>query len=440
MAHLFLLGAGHVGLVSAVGFVRLGHRVTVADLDAGRIDRLTRGEAPVFEPGLTEAIVAGIAAGTLAFTAELDPPADAALSLVCVSTPTGPEGPLMTGNVEAAVLRLLGVTGPEHTVVVRSTLPLDGPGRLRAVIGSRPGRASITTNPEFLREGTAIGDFDRPNRVVVGWLEPRDQAAAEAVAALYTPLQAPTVVADADSVALIKLLSNVFLGMKIAYANEVARIAEATGADVRTVIEGVGLDERIGTAFMQPGPGFGGSCLPEQALAIALETAAINVPTPLVSSIHVSNTAHKRAIVDRLASLLGGSVAGYRVALLGLAFKANTDDVRESPALTLAALLRDAGATVVGHDPRAAAKAQAVDPALLVAATPLEAVTDADAVLVATEWADYRTLDWAAMRGAMRGTLVYDTRSVVDVAAAEAAGLRVERLGRRSTAEVPAPT
>ncbi|MEO5966488.1 MAG: nucleotide sugar dehydrogenase, partial [Candidatus Limnocylindrales bacterium] len=315
---------------------------------------------------------------------------------------------------------------------------LDGPARLRAVAGDRARSAFITTNPEFLREGQALADFDRPSRVVVGWLEPSDRKAAEAVADLYAPLHAPTVVADADSVALIKLLSNVFLGMKIAYANEVARIAEAIGADVTTVIEGVGLDKRIGTSFMQPGPGFGGSCLPEQALAIALETAAIDVPTPLLSAIHRSNATHKQAIVQRLATMLGGSLDGRRVAILGLAFKANTDDVRDSPPLALAMLIREAGATVIAHDPKAAAKAQAVDPLLIVAETPVEAAEGADAVLVATEWADYGTLDWGAMRAAMRGTLVYDTRAVVDVAAAEAAGLRVERLGRRS--ELPVTT
>ena len=438
MAHLFLLGAGYVGLVTAVGFLRHGHSVTVADLDADRIGRLQDREPPIYEPGLTEAITAGLAAGTLEFTTRLDPPADAAISLVCVSTPTGPDGPLMTGNVEAAVVRLVGATGPDHTIVVRSTLPLDGPARIRAAVGPRGATAAITTNPEFLREGTAIRDFDTPNRVVVGWLDPADEPAAQAVAALYAPLGAPTVVADADSVALIKLLSNVFLGMKIAYANEVSRIAEAIGADVTTVIEGVGLDERIGTSFMQPGPGFGGSCLPEQALAIALESAAIDVPAPLLSSIHVSNATHKRAIVDRLTALLGGSLAGCRIAVLGLAFKANTDDVRESPALALAALIRDAGGEVVAHDPRAAAKARAVDPALVVAATPLEAAEGADAILVATEWPEYRTVDWASIQAAMRGSLVYDTRAVVDIDAAEAAGLHVERLGRRTVARAAA--
>jgi UDPglucose 6-dehydrogenase len=437
--HLFLLGAGHVGLVTAVGFARLGHRVTVADLDAARIAALRDGRPPVFEPGLSEAIGGGLADGMLAFTTELDPPPDAPYTFVCVSTPTGPDGPLSTVNVEAATARLLTRVGPDHTIVVRSTLPLDGPARLVALAAGRPDRPAIVTNPEFMREGQALEDFDRPNRVVTGWLEPRDVAAAQAVLDLYAPLAAPSLVADARSVALIKLGSNVYLGMKISFANELARVADATGADIEEVIAGIGLDGRIGTAFLRPGPGIGGSCLPEQAIAIALETVALDVEAPLLSAVHRSNAVHQRQIVARLEGLLGGpgSLAGRRVGLLGLAFKANTDDVRESPALALAANLRAAGALVLGHDPRAEARARRADPLLAVAATPLEAVRDADAVVVATEWSDYGELDWAALAAVMRGTIVYDTRAVVDVEAAEAAGLRVERLGRPGAGRGP---
>jgi UDPglucose 6-dehydrogenase len=434
--HLFLLGAGHVGLVTAVGFARLGHRITVADLDATRIAELNDGRPPVFEPGLTEAIATGLADGTIAFTTDLDPPVDAPFTFVCVNTPTGPDGPLSTINVERAIERLLDRTGSDHTVVVRSTLPLDGPGRIAALTTGRANRSAIVTNPEFMREGQALEDFDRPNRVVTGWLEPRDADAAQAVLDLYAPLGAPALVADARSVALIKLGSNVFLGMKISFANELARVADATGANIDEVISGIGLDARIGTAFMQPGPGVGGSCLPEQAVAIALETVALDVEAPLLSAIHRANAVHQRQIVARLEGLLGGpgSLKGRRIGLLGLAFKANTDDVRESPALALAANLRAAGAVVLAHDPRAEDRARLADPLLDVAPTALEAVTGADAVVVATEWADYGALDWTAVAGAMRGTLVYDTRAVVDLEAASAAGLQVVRLGRPASA------
>lgn len=435
--HVFLVGAGHVGLVTAAGLVRLGHHVTVADIDGARIDRLRAGQPPVFEPGLADALSAAAAGGAIAWTTDVDPPAGTPFTFVCVSTPTGPDGPLDTTNVEAAVGRLLHRAPADHVVVVRSTLPLDGPARLRALATGRGeagvGRPAIVTNPEFMREGQALDDFERPSRVVAGWLEPSDRPAAEAVIGLYAPLGAPSLVADAGSVALIKLMSNVFLGMKVAYANELARIADVLGADVSTVIEGVGLDPRIGTAFMKPGPGFGGSCLPEQAVAIALQTAALDVEAPLLSAIHRANATHQRALVARLEALLGGDGAlrGRRIALLGLAFKANTDDVRESPALALATHLRAAGARVVGYDPRAEAKARAADPALETAPGPLDAADGADAVLVATEWAEFRTLDWASLADRMPGRLVYDTRDVVDVAAAEAVGFTVERLGGR---------
>ena len=259
--HLFLVGAGHVGLVTAVGFAKLGHRVTVADIDAARIEGLRGGSPPVFEPGLEAAIRAYAGQRRLDFTTDLHPPPDASVSIVAVSTPTGRDGPLSTANVEAAVRALLDAVGPEHTIVVRSTLPVDGPARLLALAagwaatGERP---AIVTNPEFMREGSAIADFETPNRIVAGWLEPRDHAAAEAVLALYEGLHAPTMIADARSVALIKLASNVFLAAKVAYANELARICDVVGADVDTVAAGIGMDTRIGGAVPKPRPGAGG--------------------------------------------------------------------------------------------------------------------------------------------------------------------------------------
>ncbi len=379
--HLFVVGAGHAGLVTAVGFARLGHRVTVADLDAGRIGSLRGGRAPVYEPGLDEAIAATCADGRLSFTTDLDPPPEARYTFVCVNTPAGPDGPLSTVHVEAALARLLTRVGAEHTIVIRSTLPLDGPGRLAALAAGVTSRAAIVTNPEFMREGQALEDFDHPNRVVTGWLTPRDAAAAQAVVDLYAPLGAPSMLADARSVALIKLGSNVFLGMKVQFANELARLADATGADVAEVIAGIGLDARIGSSFMRPGPGLGGSCLPEQAVAIAQQTAALGVDAPLLSAVHRSNAIHQREIVARLDALLGGpgALVGRRIGLLGLAFKANTDDVRQSPALALAARLREAGALVVAHDPRAEARARLADPDLTIASSALEALRAADA-------------------------------------------------------------
>jgi UDPglucose 6-dehydrogenase len=439
--HLFLIGAGHVGLVTAVGFARLGHRLTVADIDEARIANLVRGVPPVFEPGLEEAIGRCAGAGLLAFTTDLTPPPDCAFSIVTVSTPTGPDGPLSTANVERVVASLLERMGADHTIVVRSTLPVDGPARLLALRNERAHSPSIVTNPEFMREGSALDDFDRPDRLIVGWLEQRDREAAQAVLDLYVGIGSPTLVADARSVALIKLATNVFLAAKVAYANELARICDVVGADVDTVADGIGLDPRIGRAFLTAGPGYGGSCLPEQAIALSLITAAHDIPTPLIEAVSRSNETHQRAIVSRLAALLdsghattaGGpqrGLAGARIALLGLAFKANTDDVRESPALSLAGYLRDAGATVVGTDPRAIGKARRADPDLLTADTVAEAMTGADAALVATEWREFADLDWPDLATRMAGDLVYDTRDIVAADRVRAAGLRYASLGR----------
>lgn len=427
--HLFLLGAGHVGLVTAIGMARLGHRVTVADIDAARIEGLLAGRVPMFEPGLDEGIAA--AGDRLAFTTDLLPPAGAAYSFVAVGTPFGPDGPLTMDHVEQVVAGLLDSTGPDHAIVVRSTLSMSGPAELIRLRAARRGEAAIVTNPEFMREGSALRDFEKPGRIVAGWLEERDRPAAERVVQLYEGIDAPTLVADAQSVALIKLASNVFLAMKIAYANELARLSDAFGATAAVVADGLGLDERIGRAFLDAGPGFGGSCLPEQAVALASIADRAEVPAPLIDAVAVSNGTHQRAIVSRFASLLDPpDLNGKRIALFGLAFKANTDDVRESPALAIAAELRAAGAEVVGTDPRAGSHAQAADSLLQVAATPAAAARDADGILITTEWAEYAELDWKPIAGVMRGDIVYDTRSVVNAAAVSAAGLRLESLGR----------
>ncbi len=432
--HLFLVGAGPVGLVTAVGFARLGHHVTVSDIDARRIATLAAGRSPIFEPGLEEALRAETAAGRMDFTVDPTPPVGSAFSIVCVGTPTDASGPLSTAQVESVVSALLAVAPPEHVVAVRSTLPVEGPERLsrlvieRRVAGPCP---SVVTNPEFMREGAGLRDFDVPSRVVTGWLFPEDREAAQAVADLYGPLNAPVLVADARSVALIKLASNVFLATKIAFANELARICDATGADVDLVTAGVGMDDRIGKAFLSAGPGIGGSCLPEQTVALPLLSARLGIPTPLIDAVSRSNVSHQQAVVGRLGALLGEPLGGARVALLGLAFKAGTDDVRESPALAIARELHAAGTSVSGYDPRAADTAHRADASLEIAPDPVSAARDAAAVVIATEWPEFRSVDWGAMRAAMRGDLVYDTRNVVDRSAVAAAGLRLEILGRR---------
>lgn len=430
MTRLFVIGLGPVGLATAVGLADLGNDVTAMDIDAGRIERLRGGSAPFFEPGMDEAVRDGLASGRLRFTTDPRPPAGTELSVVCVGTPADEDGMLSTRAVEAVVGDLLAAVAADHVIVVRSTLPLDGPDRLHRRAGVRPGGPFVVTNPEFMREGNALEDFRRPSRVVVGWLTEDDRPAAERVLALYAPLGVPTLVADARSAALVKLATNVLLAAKIGFANELARVADAIGADAATVTRGIGLDPRIGPAFLRPGPGFGGSCLPEQADAIREATERLGLPAPLLGSVATSNRVHQAELVRRLGELVPGGLAGRRVALLGLAFKAATDDVRQSPALALAATIRAAGAEVVGHDPVAEATARVADPALQTAPSGVEAAAGAAAVVIATEWPEYATVDWAAYAAAMDGDLVFDTRRIADADAVREAGLRYTALGR----------
>ena len=427
--HLFIVGAGYVGLTTALGFGELGHDCTVQDIDPGRVEMLQLGRSPLLEAGLEDALAAGIRDGRLRFTTASAPPPETEVALVCVPTPTGAHGLLDLSTVEDVAARLIAALPSAATIVVRSTLPLHGPDRLEALAapGARP---ALVVNPEYLREGRALQDFRAPTRVTVGWVDPADQAAARRFAALYEPLGAPIVVADARSVVLTKLASNVFLALKVAFANELARLSDASGADYPTVADGVGLDPRIGRAFLDAGPGYGGSCLPEQAETIALETERRDVEAPLLRAIAVSNRAHQAAIVASMEGAIPGGLSGARIGLLGLAFKAGTNDVRHAPGLALAALLRSRGARVVAYDPVANAAASVADPRLQTADSAAAAARDADALVIATEWPAFAALDWSELGSAMRGKLVLDTRRVLDAGQVRAAGLTYVALGR----------
>jgi UDPglucose 6-dehydrogenase len=425
---LAVIGAGYVGLTTAVGFGRLGHRVTVIDVDEARVRNLAAGRMPIFEEGLEEGISELSRDGRLSFTTDRHLPTTIDVAFICVPTPINDAGTLDTNVVEAVVRDLFGTLRQDGVIVVRSTLPLDGAERLETIAGNESGPA-IVVNPEFMREGHALADFSDPSRVAIGFVPPSTREHAERVAALYEPLLAPIVVADARSIVLVKLASNVFLGLKIAFADEIARLCDAVGADAGVIADGVGLDPRIGRAFLDAGPGFGGSCLPEQAASIATETARRAVAAPLLSSIAPSNERHQQEIVATIGRLFAGGLRGAQLALLGLAFKAGTDDVRHSPALALARGLRRAGATVVAYDPVANENARRSEPGLELAASVADAVRGADGVVVATEWPEFARLDWAALRPTMRGDIVYDTRRRLDADAVRRAGLRYVALG-----------
>jgi UDPglucose 6-dehydrogenase len=433
-----VIGAGYVGLVTAACLAKLGNAVRVLDVDEDRIRRLRRGELPIREPGLDELVSVATSGGRLEFDSDPRCIRGTALAIVAVGTLDG-DGEWTDVFVRATVDAVARDAGAPRSIVIRSTLlPGTAVGIARSTRAVAP-QVEIAFNPEFTREGTAVADFLAPDRVVIGLGEPGTAATptsatlAERVHALYAPLGVPIVVTDLTSAEMIKVASNVFLAAKITYANELARLCAATGADVAAVVDGVGLDKRIGRAFMSPGPGFGGSCLPSQARALPALARQLAVRTELIDAITRSNDDQSAWFLDRLEDLSGETLSGRHVALLGLTFKAGTDDLRESPALRLAMRLVRRGASVAAFDPVATDAAVAVlaDQGVSVEPCPdaIEAARGADLVIVATEWREFRQLDWMALAAVMRGRLVGGARHAVDVAAASEAGLSVVDMG-----------
>ena len=427
------MGAGYVGLVTAACFARLGNHVRVLEVDAQRVEQLRGGVLPIREPGLDQLVEESLDAGRLTFDSDPDSTHGSRLSIVCVGTLDG-DGDWTAGTVLAALEALARDADGPRGIVVRSTL-LPGTGRkLAETVKAIDPRIQLALNPEFTREGAAVSDFMEPDRVVIGVEDPAAPSALlDDLRRLYAPLDAPIVVTDLTSAEAIKVASNVFLATKISFANELARLCAAMGADVQSVVDGMGLDKRIGRSFLSPGPGFGGSCFPSQSRALPDLARRAGVDAPIMSALAASNEGQADWLLDRLEGTAGRSVDGWRVALLGLTFKADTDDLRESPALQLARRLVARGASVVCFDPLATAagvaalRAEGLD---VTAADSAEAACSAaDAVVVATEWPQFRLLEWQAIARQMRGTFVADARHVVDVDEASRAGLTVIALG-----------
>jgi UDPglucose 6-dehydrogenase len=434
---LAIVGSGYVGLVTAACLAHLGHRVMCIDIDASRVERLLSGDVPIHEPGLDELVADGLARGRLAFSTDAASAAGRDLLIVCVGTLDAADEWSPT-IVHAAVRGLAADPSLPRGIVVRSTLL---PGTARALAQDMRAvdpTVRIAHNPEFTREATAVADFLAPDRVVIGvddvGTDPAADQLADNVRRVYAPLAARTLVTDLTSAETIKLASNVFLAAKITFANELSRLCAATGADVSAVVDGMGMDERIVRNFLSPGPGFGGSCFPSQARALPELAREHGVRAPLMEAVWPSNLVQGEWLLDGVERALDRPLAGLRVALLGLTFKADTDDLRESPSLRIGQLLLDRGAHVAAYDPMAldAGVAQLGDgrSALVEAsASPEDALRGADAVVVATEWHEFSQLDWATVAPTMRGHVVADARRVVDVRAATAAGMEVLSLG-----------
>jgi UDPglucose 6-dehydrogenase len=426
-----VIGTGYVGLVTAAGFAELGNDVWCVDIDAAKIERLRAGEVPIYEPGLDELLAKN--AERLHFSTDLaDALAHARLLFVAVGTP-----PTYSGDADLSAVNAVIAAIPasnEHALVMKSTVP-SGTGVAVKRMFDEQGKGGLAyvSCPEFLKEGSAVEDFLHPDRVVVGDV---GDWAGDAVVELYAPLQAPLVRTDIASAEMVKLASNAFLATKISFINEIANVCEETGADVVEVARGMGLDDRIGPKFLQAGIGFGGSCFPKDVDALKQLAGNSGYHFQLLTSVIEVNELQKRRVIGKLQKHLGGLV-GKRVALFGLAFKPNTDDMREASSLVLSARLNADGALVTAYDPVAEEQARKVVSGITFSASPLEAAADADAVVLVTEWPEFLQLDWAEVAKSMRGNLVIDGRNALDPVALRAAGLLYEGVGRGDRREAP---
>jgi len=428
-----VVGAGYVGLVTAACLAHLGNHVRCIDIDAARVERLRRGELPIREPGLDELVAETVAAGRLTFHTDVAASHGSRFVIVAVGT-LDADGEWFGGLVTRAVEDLARDPGVPRSIVVRSTLLPGTAVAIAAAVKAIDPAVELAFNPEFTRESTAVSDFLVPDRVVIGVAEPHAGGPLiDDLRHLYAPLEAPIVVTDLTSAETIKIASNVFLAAKITFANELARLCAVTGADIGSVVDGMGLDKRIGRSFLSPGPGFGGSCFPSQARALPELAARHGVDAPLMRAITPSNEHQADWLLDRLEAAAGRTVTGWQVALLGLTFKAGTGDLRESPALRAAERLVRRGARVRVYDPVATREGVAQLAAAGVnaeaAPTAEAACAGADAVVAATEWPEFRQLDWAAIALTMPGRLIADGRHVIDVEVAAAAGYTLVVMG-----------
>jgi UDPglucose 6-dehydrogenase len=424
-----VIGAGYVGLVTAAGFAELGREVWCVDIDGAKIERLRQGEAPIYEPGLEELLTRN--AGRLRFSTELAEALEhARLLFVAVGTPPSYSGDADLSAVHAVVEAIpASAVGAEsrHALVMKSTVPCGTGASLRRLFAEQgKRRLGYVSCPEFLKEGSAVHDFMHPDRVVVG---DNGDWAGDAVIELYAPLEAPLVRTDVASAEMVKLASNAFLATKISFINEIANVCEETGADVVEVARGMGLDDRIGPRFLHAGIGFGGSCFPKDVDALKQLAGNSGYHFQLLTAVIEVNELQKRRVIGKLHKHLGGLV-GKRVALFGLAFKPDTDDMREASSLVLAARLNADGAIVSAYDPVAEEQARRLVGGISFAASPLDAVRGADAVVLVTEWKEFMQLDWKLIAEAMSGKLVIDGRNALDPDAVRTAGLLYEGIGR----------
>ena len=428
-----MIGAGYVGLVSGACFADFGHQVTCIDKDAARIAALKRGEIPIFEPGLTELVESNVRQGRLEFAAEASRIGEAEAIFIAVGTPSRRgDGHADLSFVYQAVREIAPLIKSTAAVITKSTVPVGTGDEIENILRqTRPDAdIQVASNPEFLREGAAIQDFKHPDRIVVGSNVDR---ARKVLAEIYRPLYLntpPIIFVSRRTAELIKYASNAFLATKITFINEMADLCEQVGADVQEVARGMGLDNRIGAKFLHAGPGFGGSCFPKDTSALIKTAHDHGVPLRLVETVSSVNEQRKRAMARKVVQALGGSVRGKTIAVLGLTFKPNTDDTRDSPAIPLITALHDLGAIVRGYDPAGMEQAKPLLPDVHYCRSAYSAAEGADAVVIATEWEQFRALDLTRLKGVMMQPVIVDLRNIYRADEMRRAAFRFVPIGR----------
>ena len=429
-----MIGSGYVGLVSGACFADFGHHVTCVDKDAEKIEALERGKMPIFEPGLEDIVAANVAAGRLAFTTDVAASvAGADVVFIAVGTPSRRgDGHADLAYVHATAREIAAAVRGFVVVATKSTVPVGTGDEIERIIREANPAAdvAVVSNPEFLREGAAINDIKRPDRILIGM---EDERAREVMTEVYRPLylnQAPLLFTSRRTAELAKYAANAFLAMKITFINEIADLCEVVNADVQGVAQAIGLDKRIGPKFLHAGPGFGGSCFPKDARALVKTGHDRGSPLRLIETTVAINEQRKRAIARKIIAACGGTVRGKAIGLLGLTFKPNTDDMREASSLSIIQALQDAGAKVAAYDPAGMEAARSLVEGVTFGTSPYDVATDAAALVIVTEWNAFRALDFDRLRETMADPLLVDLRNVYDPREVARHGFRYVGVGR----------
>ena len=432
--HITMIGSGYVGLVSGVCFADFGHSVTCMDKDESKIEALRRGEIPIYEPGLDALVAENVEAGRLTFTTGLaEAVAKSDVVFIAVGTPSRRgDGHADLSYVYAAAREIAENVKGFTVVVTKSTVPVGTGDEVERIIREANPTAdvAVVSNPEFLREGAAIDDFKRPDRIVIGY---EDERAREVMTEVYRPLylnQAPLLFTKRRTSELIKYAGNAFLAMKITFINEIADLCEKVGANVQEVARGIGLDGRIGSKFLHAGPGYGGSCFPKDTLALVKTAQDYDSPIRLIETTVAVNDTRKRAMARKVIAAVGGDARGKTIAVLGLTFKPMTDDMRDSPAISIIQALQDAGAHVVGYDPEGMDNARKLIEGVAFAKDAYDAAKGADAVAIVTEWNQFRALDFPRLKGVMAAPVLVDLRNIYRRDEVEKHGFSYSSVGR----------